>query len=657
MPQQVHETDFHTLSAAFIRRLHESRLGLPHQVIDLSATPDATRVVATGSVRDTLSGPPRTAVYFIEDGDFRAIVDGVESTLHGRFSPNGRLLSFLSDRKRAGIFQLHIGSADRVENAKGCTEVDGTVEYTQWSPTGGRILLGVAGVGADIASTHGGTAITAATRDAPAWCPTVDYGTPEKAWRSLWIHDVENDSVRRLSLPGANYWESAWCGENQVVAVSSPSPDEDSWYRSVIVQVDVDTGAVVELFRGEDQLGVLTTSPDGARVAFVQALCSDRGLFAGNAFVMDLATRSVSRLDVSDADLSFLQWIDAEHLGYFGIRHLESVAGIVDIRDGSVSELPTGNRSIAGSRLPRGHFLQDGSAVVVQDSYTLPHEVTVLTKGGAKILASTAHDGSREVGSSAGRAEAVSWTAPDGLTIEGIVCLPPGEGPFPTVLNVHGGPVWIHRESWMMKQSIVPFLVSQGFAVFCPNPRGSCGRGQAFARKAVGDFGGAEVQDHLSGIDHLVNTGIADPARLGVMGGSHGGYIASWIVTQDDRFAAAVPFFPVTDWYSWTFSTNIPSFGFLNLDGSPEDPGSAFHMRSPVTHASSVRTPCLTIGGSLDKCTPAGQAVEFHNALRLQGVESALCIYPNEGHGIRGIEAEIDFNARILDWFASHFDL
>lgn len=657
MPQQAHETEFHTLSAEFMRQLHESRLGLPHQITDVSATPDEARVVVTGSVRDTLSGLPRTATYSVEDGAFRAIADGAGSTSHGRFSPDGQLLSFLSDQKQPGIFQLRIGRADRVEDAKDCAEVDGTVEYTQWSPTGGRILLGVAGVGADIASPQGATANATVTRETPAWYPTVDYGTPENAWRTLWIHDVVKDSVQRLSLPGANYWESSWCGENHVVAVSSPSPDEDSWYRPAIVQVDVATGAVAELFRGSDQLGVLTASPDGVRVAFVQALCSDRGLLAGDAFVMDVATRSVSRLEVPDVDVTFLQWIDAERIGYFGLRHLESVAGVVDLRDASVSELPTGDRAIAAARLPRGHYLQDGSAVVVQDSYTLPHQVTVLGQDGVKVLASTAYDGTREGASAAGRAEAVSWTAPDGLTIEGIVCLPPGEGPFPTVLNVHGGPVWIHRESWMMKQTIVPFLVSQGFAVLCPNPRGSCGRGQEFARKAVGDFGGAEVLDHLSGIDHLVNAGIADPARLGVTGGSHGGYMASWIVTQDDRFAAAVPCFPVTDWYSWTFSTNIPSFGLFNLDGSPEESGSDFQTRSPVTHVSNVSTPCLTIAGSLDKCTPAGQAIEFHQALRLQGVESALCVYPEEGHGIRGIEAEIDFNARVLHWFASHFDL
>jgi dipeptidyl aminopeptidase/acylaminoacyl peptidase len=199
-----------------------------------------------------------------------------------------------------------------------------------------------------------------------------------------------------------------------------------------------------------------------------------------------------------------------------------------------------------------------------------------------------------------------------------------------------------------------PLLVSQGYAVLNPNPRGSSGRGQEFARHVFGDMGGADTHDFLSGIDALVERGVADPDSIAVMGGSYGGYMAAWLVTQDSRFAAAIPISPVTDWYSQHFTSNIPFFDALFLDGDPEAPGDNFHARSPVAHASKVRSPCLNIAGALDRCTPPGQAEEFHRALLEHGVESQLLIYPQEGHGVRAFPAVIDVCTRILDFLGAH---
>jgi dipeptidyl aminopeptidase/acylaminoacyl peptidase len=130
--------------------------------------------------------------------------------------------------------------------------------------------------------------------------------------------------------------------------------------------------------------------------------------------------------------------------------------------------------------------------------------------------------------------------------------------------------------------------------------------------------------------------------------------MSAWLVTQDLRFAAAVSMAPVTDWYSQHHTTNIPQFDSLFLADKPRAGTGRYLERSPLLSADRVRTPTLLTAGALDRCTPPGQALEFHTALRETGVESALAIYPGEGHGVRRFPALVDLCTRMLAWFERH---
>jgi dipeptidyl aminopeptidase/acylaminoacyl peptidase len=293
--------------------------------------------------------------------------------------------------------------------------------------------------------------------------------------------------------------------------------------------------------------------------------------------------------------------------------------------------------------------------VVIRDDYDIPQEIAILGPGTDQVLASLAHAGTEYIRSVAGSATNVSWNAPDGTLIEGVLCTPAGTGPFPLILHVHGGPIGAHRRTWSMRDHAVPLLVSRGYAVLHPNPRGSAGRGQDFAAAVVGDMGGADTYDYLSGIDAMIERGIADPARIGTMGVSYGGFMSAWLVTQDHRFKAAVAGSPVTEWYSFTFTTNIPRWGLWFLDNAdPEQAGNQVHTRSPVMHASKARTPTLLTAGAMDRCTPAGQAREFYQALIGHGVDSELVVYPGEGHGVSRFPAVTDYLTRIVIWFETY---
>ncbi|WP_081655435.1 S9 family peptidase [Amycolatopsis orientalis] len=634
----------------FLRALHEPAFGRPHSLREPHVTRGGERVAVTCAVFDELRGVPRTAVYTVEDGELRPVTTGTGSSRWGRFSPDGETLAFLSDRRTAGEFQLYLLDTGRLGEARPAPEVPGTVEYAHWSPDGRKVLLGVAGLGADLSGGQGSGTNVKQKRERPSWYPQLDDGSKNTGWRTLWVCAVATGELVRVSPAGMNCWEAGWCGPDQVVAIASDAPGEDAWYTAHLSLIDLN-GDARKLLGSGVQLGLPVGAPDGSQVAVVEAVCSDRGLVAGDLLLVEPATGAVRRVDTRGTDVTHLEWIDADRLGYVGLRRLDSVAGVVGAADGVLEEVLSTDRSCTGGGfLPVGAFTGDGRVLTVQDSYEVPPELVV----GDSRLASTAHPGTDFLRSVAGSAEVVTWAAPDGLEIDGILCRPAGEGPFPMVVSIHGGPIWAYQNSWSMRYAWVPLLVQQGYAVLSPNPRGSSGRGQEFAARVVRDMGGADTQDYLSGIDALVERGLVDSSRVGLIGGSYGGFMSSWLVTQDTRFAAAVPVSPVTNWYSQSFTSNIAAWGNRFLGADPEQPGTLAHTRSPVLHASKARTPCLNVAGARDNCTPPGQAREFHQALLAHGVPSELAIYPEEGHGVRAFPAQLDFLTRVVHWFERH---
>lgn len=252
----------------------------------------------------------------------------------------------------------------------------------------------------------------------------------------------------------------------------------------------------------------------------------------------------------------------------------------------------------------------------------------------------------------------LSYRAGDGLDLDGLLILPvgknKGDGPFPLITVVHGGPYDRHADQYF--GGLFPpgqWLATAGYAVFLPNPRGGMGHGHEFAAAVVGRVGLEEWTDIVSGIDLLIADGVADPDRLGISGGSHGGFIAAWAISQTDRFSAAVMSAGISD---WSIQVAAGHFGVFEADlgGSTgwESPGPHRHdLLSPISYASKIRTPLLILHGQDDTNVPLAQATYLHRALSRFGVEHEFVVYPREGHGVQERNHQIDVFARTRAWF------
>lgn len=252
--------------------------------------------------------------------------------------------------------------------------------------------------------------------------------------------------------------------------------------------------------------------------------------------------------------------------------------------------------------------------------------------------------------------ELVSATA-DGLELHSVVVLPvdAGAGPHPTVVLPHGGPYWrMARNLHCAWHDWSQLLAVAGYAVLLPNFRGGSGHGNAFSI-AVNGNPGVEFDDVEAVVASAVAEGITDPERLGIGGWSNGGFLTAWAVTHSDRYRAAVMGAGVSSWPTMSMTSDVPTFTGDVAGGSPwsPDPGRSLE-HSPILHADRVRTPLLMVHGKEDVRVPLSQSIGLQRALRGSDVEVGLVVYPREPHGIAERRHQVDLMERVVAWFARH---
>jgi dipeptidyl aminopeptidase/acylaminoacyl peptidase len=514
-------------------------------------------------------------------------------------------------------------------------------EQVTWTADGLVVLA--ADPGADTASLTSGKPLAGEAED-----PVVARAAA--GWRRLWLVDAATGAATPVSPDDLAVWEFAPVPGGGAVVVGSDDPSEAGWYHSSLIVLDAAGQRTRVLRESPWQLSSPTVSPDGQRVAYVEGWASDRGLLAGEVQLSGLDGTGTGMVAV-DVDVTWLSWAADGRLWLAGWHHLGTAWGWAHGEADVMVQVETA--SCLNSRWhPEVVPLPDGTALTMRSTPELPPEVVRLRRGGEAVPWTSVN--ARLAGSRTLRVRELRWKAADGTEIEGLLAEPAGSASdlVPLVADIHGGPSLAWHHSWDLPWAEV--LTAAGYAVLLANPRGSAGRGQAFARANLGDPVGAEFDDILAGIARCVDDGIADPSRVAAIGASYGGYLTAWAIAGGSTFRCGVVIAGMSDLVScWGTANNPPFYDYL-LQGRPADHPALYLERSPVTRLGAASVPTLILHGLLDRCVPVGQAEELHAGLRRLGVPVEFVTYPREGHSVREPAHVADQRERVLSWFESH---
>ncbi|MEJ2370339.1 MAG: S9 family peptidase [Gemmatimonadales bacterium] len=470
----------------------------------------------------------------------------------------------------------------------------------------------------------------------------------------LWIASLDGGEPRPVDVEGhvsSVLWSPA--GDRLVLTVAPTPLVDDSYMKRRIRVVDPSSGQVTARIENPGKLGQIAWSPAGQRLAFISGEDINDPLQGRLIVVPATGGEQVDLVPDYEGHIAGVIWRDERTLIYLADEDLYTRIGEVAV-DGSA------RRTVVEPPGPVLHGMsasRDGEVLsFTGDTPEHPNEVFVLHgDGGRPERMTESNPWLADV--RLAPQETVVWQARDGLELHGLLIRPldeVGGRRYPLVVQVHGGPESRYDDGWLTSYSLSgQVAASRGIAVFYPNYRASTGRGVEFSKLDHGDMGGKEFDDIVDGVDHLIDTGLADRDRVGVTGGSYGGYATGWLTTRySDRFAAGVMFVGISNQISKVGTSDIPEEMFLVHNRlRPWDDWELFLERSPVYWAGDSNTPLLIMAGKDDPRVHPGQSMEMYRNLKLRGSAPVrLIFYPGEGHGNARAAARYDYNLRALRW-------
>ena len=415
-------------------------------------------------------------------------------------------------------------------------------------------------------------------------------------------------------------------------------------------------GDVTQLVTGQGVESSPRWSPDGSLIAYASTGDQPEPVGLGDLYVVNPETGESRMLqETPNRSVSILGWsADSEEVFLNEVLGTTRHVIAVPVADGSIRQVTEGAGVVGAAAMAAAA----GTLAVTWQTTDKPAEVYVtgLDEFAPSQLSRVTADAPRPP---MGRTKLLSWEAPDGTPVEGLLTYPVDyeDGTrVPLVLNVHGGPAGVFTQSFTGSPSIymIQYFAQEGLAVLRPNPRGSTGYGKEFRYANFMDWGFGDLSDLMSGVDEVIDMGVAHPDSLLLMGWSYGGYMTSFAVTQTDRFRAASMGAGLPNLVSMVTTTDIGDYLVGHLGDEYFNDYETYEKHSAIYQIKNVTTPTQVIHGALDLRVPFTQGQEFYNSLVRLGVDTEMIVYPRTPHGPTEPKFLMDVSERIVTWFEKY---
>ena len=615
------------------------------RVVSVALSPDGSRVAYVVREANWDENAFETEIWLADagGGEPRRLTNAKKSSDAPAFSPDAKRLAFASDRgEKRQIYLID----PRGGEAEVLTDAEEGVQDFAWSKDAKRIAFKAQDPKSE------------ALKEREKKQGEYEVVGQDRRMVQLHVIDVATKKARRLTEGAFSVFGFDWSPDgSEIVFDHAPSQDPGDGGNADLSIVEVETGKLRPLVT---QAGPDTNprfSPDGTQVAFESAMARERFYYTnGYVAVVPRAGGTPTSLTPSfDEDASLVGWGPSGI--WFGAGQ-KTEAGLfrLDPATKAFARVALESTPVGfGFSFDRGF---DHVAYVGSSPTAYPEACLAATRGGAVTRLSRLAE--QLQGFTLGTSEVVSWKSRDGTPIEGVLRKPAGYAPGqkrPLLVLVHGGPTGTSRPTLVGGTYVYPVepFLAKGALILDPNYRGSAGYGEAFRSRNVRNLGVGDAWDVLAGVDQLVKQGLVDPARVGVMGWSQGGYISAFLATHDaGHFRAVSVGAGISNWVTYYVNTDIHPFTRQYLAATPWDDMEIYRKTSPMTYIKSARAPVLIQHGDGDKRVPLPNAYELYQGLVDQGVKAKLVVFKGFGHGLnkpKAVRAALEQN---LEWFSEH---
>ena len=617
----------------------------------VAPSPDGSEVVwleTRGVMTDELS--VYQSILFRSDnkgGQRRRMTFGLYSAANPQWSPDGVWIAFILTGKD-GKAQLAVMRSDGGEPRK-LTELKTGVTDFRWSPDSSQLAYT-----APDEATEEEEKKQKAKDDAVTLDENFKY---QHLSRVAIPEDNAEPEPKRITTgkfhvsnayaPGFN-----WSPDGRHIAFGhTTTPELNDWTTSDLSVVDIDSGEVSALRATTAAEMSPVYSPNGEKIAFVSTVDPASWLRDGFVALMDTDGSNFTPLaSTPDESPTIIGWLNDRELLVFEGLGTQYALYKLPVNGAPAKRFDTDGPMALPGRL---NAAKNRIGLIQVDTDQASEAFVSLTRRYKPTQVSNANSIQHPIG----RTEVIHWPSTDGLEIEGLLTYPVGWTPakrVPLLLVIHGGPAGFYTRRYIASpRGVYPIaaFAAEGYAILRANPRGSGGLGAEFRGANKNDWGGGDYQDLMAGVDHVIELGVADPYRLGVMGWSYGGFMTSWVITHTNRFKVASIGAPVTDLRAFNGVADITSFLPDYFGGEFWQREEVYREHSPITHIANATTPSLIQHGQADARVPLSQGTALYRALKRRGVETKMVTYPRAGHSPSEPRQILHVMEGNLEWF------